>query len=161
VSKDPVWVEILLRSEDARAVSEKLHGLLVRPAAAPKDLRFESDRVNLVSLAPAGDRATGSVAAVVEVRGSNASGLRPGVTGSAEILLAGTIRGTVVPETALVDGAGVPAVYRQVGGESFARHEVRVVAHHGNEVMVEGLQPGERLVVRGASALGRLARSNR
>ena len=61
------------------------------------------------------------------------------------------VSGTAVPETALVDDGGRPVVFVQTGGESFARRPVALGARAGGWVQVlEGIQPGERVVDRGA-----------
>ena len=73
----------------------------------------------------------------------------------AEILLGGERTGIVVPESALVDDGGVMVVYLQIDGESFARAEVEVVSRQSGMALVEGLEPGARLVVRGGNAIRR------
>jgi len=55
-----------------------------------------------------------------------------------------------VPVSALVDDAGRPVVFVQREGESFARRPVSVGARDGEYVAVEGVQAGDRVVVRGA-----------
>jgi RND family efflux transporter MFP subunit len=60
------------------------------------------------------------------------------------------VEAVAVPVTALVDDAGRPVVFVQREGESFARRPVTLGPRDGAYVVVEGLQPGERVVVRGA-----------
>jgi RND family efflux transporter, MFP subunit len=56
-----------------------------------------------------------------------------------------------IPESAIVDDAGRPIVFVQSGGESFERRPVRLGARAGGYVHVlEGIEPGERVVHRGA-----------
>jgi RND family efflux transporter MFP subunit len=57
-----------------------------------------------------------------------------------------------VPRDAIVDDGGQPIVFVQTGGESFERRPVTVGgAREGGFVRIEaGLDPGERVVVRGA-----------
>ena len=56
-----------------------------------------------------------------------------------------------VPESAIVDDAGQPVVYVQVGGESFERRPVRLGNREAGYVQLAGdVAPGERVVVRGA-----------
>jgi membrane fusion protein, heavy metal efflux system len=56
-----------------------------------------------------------------------------------------------VPMNAVVDDGGQPIVFVQTGGESFERRPVRVGGpREGGFVHVEGVQPGERIVTRGA-----------
>ena len=56
-----------------------------------------------------------------------------------------------VPESAIVDDAGQPVVFVQVGGESFERRPVRLGNREAGDVQLAGdVAPGERVVVRGA-----------
>jgi RND family efflux transporter MFP subunit len=56
-----------------------------------------------------------------------------------------------VPESAIVDDGGQLVVFVQTGGESFERRPVRVGNREGGYVhALEGLEPGERVVIRGA-----------
>jgi multidrug efflux pump subunit AcrA (membrane-fusion protein) len=56
-----------------------------------------------------------------------------------------------VPESAIVDDGGRLVVFVQTGGESFERRPVRVGNREGGYVhALEGLEPGERVVIRGA-----------
>ena len=56
-----------------------------------------------------------------------------------------------VPADAVVDDGGQPIVFVQIGGESFERRPVRVGGSlEGGLVQVDGLEPGERIVTRGA-----------
>jgi RND family efflux transporter MFP subunit len=60
--------------------------------------------------------------------------------------------GVSVPASAVVDDAGQPIVFVQAGGESFERRPVRVGGpREGGYVEIgEGLDAGERIVIRGA-----------
>lgn len=56
-----------------------------------------------------------------------------------------------VPESAIVDDAGQPVVFVQVGGESFERRPVRLGHREGGEVQVTGdVAEGDRVVTVGA-----------
>ncbi len=56
-----------------------------------------------------------------------------------------------VPEGAVVDDAGQPVIFVQVGGESFERRPVTLGNREGGAVQVMGdVAPGERIVIRGA-----------
>lgn len=107
-----------------------------------------------MSRAPELDPRTASVNVLLEVDRS-ASELPLGSTVEAELLLAGERRGIVVPLSAVLDDSGTTVAYVQLEGESFARREVRVLARLGNDALVDGLRPGERLVTRGAGAVRR------
>jgi len=56
-----------------------------------------------------------------------------------------------IPLSAVVDDAGTPVVFVQLGGESFERRGVRLGVRDGDRVEVlQGLNAGERIVSRGA-----------
>lgn len=56
-----------------------------------------------------------------------------------------------IPESALVDDAGQPVVFVQVGGETFERRAVRLGNRESGQVQIlEGLAAGDRVVTRGA-----------
>ncbi len=57
----------------------------------------------------------------------------------------------VIPATAIVDDAGRPIVFVQREGETFERRAVTLGSREGDRVQVlEGVEPGERVVSRGA-----------
>ena len=55
------------------------------------------------------------------------------------MLLAGEREASSIPASALVDDGGVPVVYVQLEGESFARQEVQVRSRQGDALLVDGL----------------------
>ena len=62
-----------------------------------------------------------------------------------------TTEAVTVPESAIVDDAGQPVVFVQVGGESFERRPVRLGNREAGRVQIRGdIAPGERVVTRGA-----------
>ena len=57
----------------------------------------------------------------------------------------------VVPAAAIVDDAGRPIVFVQLGGETFERRAVTLGQQSGDLVqVVDGLKPGDRVVTKGA-----------
>jgi membrane fusion protein, heavy metal efflux system len=86
--------------------------------------------------------------------------LRVGLSVRAHILTGETAAGPVVPLSAIVDDNGQEVAYVEAEGESFERRPLRLGVREGDRVEVlEGLQPGERIVTRGAN-LVRLAASS-
>ena len=70
---------------------------------------------------------------------------------SLRIFAAAATDAVTVPESAIVDDAGQPVVFVQVGGESFERRPVRLGNRESGQVQIGGnVAPGERVVVRGA-----------
>ena len=70
---------------------------------------------------------------------------------SLRIFAAAATDAVTVPESAIVDDAGQPVVFVQVGGESFERRPVQLGNREAGYVQVAGdVAAGERIVVRGA-----------
>ena len=92
---------------------------------------------------------------LLEAPGLAGSGFALGSTVAAQVLMAGEESGIVVPASALVDDGGVPVVFLQLSGEDFQRQTVTVLGRQGDEVLVGGLAPGQRLVTRGGDAIRR------
>ena len=69
---------------------------------------------------------------------------------SLRIFTSAATEGVTVPESAIVDDAGQPVVFVQVGGESFERRPVRLGNREGGSVQIRGdIEPGDRVVTRG------------
>ena len=77
--------------------------------------------------------------------------LRIGMAVKAQ-MFAGAVREAVaVPASAVLDENGVSTVFVMTGGESFERRSVRIGVRDGDWLeVVEGLEPGQRVVSRGA-----------
>ncbi|MEM1203578.1 MAG: HlyD family efflux transporter periplasmic adaptor subunit [Acidobacteriota bacterium] len=158
VRTDMAWLEAALSPMDAAqlAPGQPLRGLVLTPRGGREPIELSD--VRLVSVAPEVSARTGKVAAFFEVGTPGAGGsqaLALGVAMDAVILLGEVRLGVVIPSTALVDDGGVTVVYLQLSGESFLRQEVHVVERQGSRVLVDGLEPGQRLVHRGGDAIRR------
>lgn len=150
----PLWILVALRPEAAARVQTAPTGLFLRRPGQSVPLEIAAKGVRLISRSPEVDPRTASVNVILEVDLS-ASELPLGSAVEAELLLSGERRGIVVPVSALLDDSGTTVAYVQLEGESFARREVRVLSRLGNEALVDGLRPGERLVTHGAGAVRR------
>lgn len=150
----PLWIVVALRPEDATRVQASPKGLFLKRPGQQAPLEIAASSVKLVSRSPEVDPRTASVNVILEVDRS-ASELPLGSAVEAEILLPGEKRGIVVPLSAVLDDSGTAVAYVQLDGESFARREVRVLGRLGNQALVDGLRPGERLVTQGAGAVRR------
>ncbi|HUP23248.1 MAG TPA: efflux RND transporter periplasmic adaptor subunit [Thermoanaerobaculia bacterium] len=152
VRTDRVWIETRLPPSAAVELRERgVVGLVVDTAAGPREL--EAAEVWLVTVAPEVDATTGTVSVLLETLA--APFLVLGSTMQVEVLLGGERAGVVVPVSGLVDDGGVDVVYLQLAGETFVREEVNVASRQGDRALVEGLVPGQRLVVRGGDAVRR------
>jgi cobalt-zinc-cadmium efflux system membrane fusion protein len=69
---------------------------------------------------------------------------------SVRLFTSSGVEAVAVPVSALVDDAGRPVVFVQREGESFSRRPVTLGPRDGAYVVVEGVQAGDRVVVRGA-----------
>jgi cobalt-zinc-cadmium efflux system membrane fusion protein len=154
VRERPVWARVALTPGDAGRLSDRVAGLVLDIGASSDSLEVSEDELRLVSVAPEVDPLTGTVEALIEISKS-VDELRPGSVATALILLPDLIGGVVLPDSAVVDDAGEAVVYVQFDGESFLRREVEVRRRQGNELLVEGVLPGERVVTRGGAAIRR------
>jgi multidrug efflux pump subunit AcrA (membrane-fusion protein) len=150
----PLWIVVALRPEEATRVQASPTGLFLKRPGQQASIEIGARGVRLVSRSPEVDPRTASVDVILEVDRS-ASELPLGSAVEAEILLPGEKRGIVVPLSAILDDSGTSVAYVQLEGESFARREVRVLGRLGNDALVDGLRPGERLVTQGAGAVRR------
>lgn len=154
VRPEPVWIEVPLAPAEAMRLHGDLGGLVLTASGLPP-IRVEPREMRLVSRAPEVDPGTGNVLALFEV--TRSLPLPLGTAVEAEVLLADTLAGVVVPSSAVVDDGGVPVVYVQIEGESFAREEVRVERVQGEQTLLGGLPPGARVVTRGGGSIRRAA----
>jgi RND family efflux transporter MFP subunit len=154
VRERPVWARVALTPGDASRVSNRVSGLVLDIGASTDPVIVPEDDLRLVAVAPEVDPMTGTVEALVEISRS-VDELRPGLVATAQILLPDTIQGIVLPDSAVVDDAGESVVYVQLDGESFSRREVVVRHRQGDELLVEGVLPGERVVTLGGAAIRR------
>ena len=150
----PLWFRAALPAGDVAKLSQGVTGLQLDIAASSAPVMIGEADVRLVAIAPEVDAQTGLVEALIEVRRS-VDELKPGTRANGRILLHEFVEGVVVADSAIVDDAGVAVVYVQIDGETFARREVQVTHRQGNQVLVEGVLQGERVVTVGGAAIRR------
>lgn len=147
------WLELALSPRAAGALVPGPIELALRPPGG-EPIVLAPGAARLVSVAPEVASGSGRVLAMVELPRSF-SGLSAGEPVEAELAGGEPLRGVVVPESALVDDAGVPVVYLQSSGEGFVRREVRVRIRRAGRCLLDGVAPGERIVVLGGTAIRR------
>lgn len=154
VRTDVVWIAVALPQQDARRLAEAgLRGVVLDdPESGP--VRID-EGLSLVSVSPELSPRTGTVTVLLEAPGLAGTGFALGSTVAAQVLMAGVDSGIVVPASAVVDDGGVPVVFLQLAGEDFQRQTVTVLGRQGDQVLVDGLAPGQRLVTRGGDAIRR------
>ena len=104
----------------------------------------------LVSVGRVLDAEARTVPIIYELRNPDRR-LAVGQAVSMRIFASAATDAVTVPESAIVDDAGQPVVFVQVGGESFERRGVRLGNREGRFVQIRGeVEPGERVVTRGA-----------
>ncbi|MEN8167542.1 MAG: efflux RND transporter periplasmic adaptor subunit [Pseudomonadota bacterium] len=80
--------------------------------------------------------------------------LRSGMFANARVFTGETRSGLAVPSSAIFDDAGQEVVYVMLDGESFQRRIVRLGIRDTDRIqLLSGVQPGERVVSRGAYLL--------
>ncbi|MBA3885724.1 MAG: efflux RND transporter periplasmic adaptor subunit [Acidobacteria bacterium] len=104
-----------------------------------------------VSVGRVVDRATRAVPIIFEVDSPPPS-LAVGQAVSLRLITRARPDDVSIPQTAVVDDGGQPIVFVQAGGERFERRPVRLGSpREGGHVQIaSGLDPGERIVTRGA-----------
>lgn len=104
----------------------------------------------LVSIGRIVDPASRTLSVITEAANSRRL-LSIGQAVSLRLFVSGQSKGVAVPERAIIDDAGRPVVFVQLGGESFQRRPVRLGSRETGYVEVlEGIRTGERVVTRGA-----------
>jgi RND family efflux transporter MFP subunit len=156
IRERPVWARVALTPGDASRLSDLVRGLVLDIGASVEPVIVPEADLRLVAVAPEVDARTGTVEALIEISRS-VDDLKPGLVATARILLPDLIEGIVLPDSAVVDDAGESVVYIQLDGESFSRREVVVRHRQGNDLLVEGVLPGERVVTLGGAAIRRAA----
>lgn len=154
VRERPVWVRVALTPDDALRVAGGVSGLVLDTGGSAEALELGEAELRLVAVAPEVDPQSGTVEALIEVERS-VDQLKPGLRATAHVLLPGEIEGMLLPDSAVVDDAGVPVVYVQLDGETFARRLIEVGHRQGDLMLVEGVLPGERVVTVGGAAIRR------
>jgi cobalt-zinc-cadmium efflux system membrane fusion protein len=154
IRERPVWIRAALTPQDAARLTGQIAGLVLDIGASVDGIQVSAADLRLVAIAPEVDSRTGTVEALIEIERS-VDELKPGLVASAQILLPGSIEGLVVPDSAVIDDAGVSVVYIQLDGENFSRREVEVRHRQGQLVLVDGVLPGERVVTLGGAAIRR------
>lgn len=113
----------------------------------------------LIAVGGAVDAQTRSVPVILEFTQPD-DRLRLGMAVKAQLFAGAPREAVAVPASAVLDENGINVVFVMTGGESFERRPVRIGARDGDWIEVtEGLEPGQRVVSRGAY-LVKLAAAN-
>lgn len=150
VDRRALWLELRVpESEAARLTSPGGAAFHVEGIEQGFDI-VAGRNGRLVAVGGAVDAATRSVPVVFEFEKPDAR-LRVGMATRAQVFVAGPREALAIPAAAVLDENGIAVVFVMIGGESFARRPVRLGARDGDWVEVlEGVEPGQRVVSRGA-----------
>jgi RND family efflux transporter MFP subunit len=104
----------------------------------------------LVAIGGVVDATTRTVPVIFEFENPGQA-LRLGMTAKVQIFSGQGQESVLIPASAVQDESGTPVVYVQTGGESFVRRLVQTGPRDGNNIAIlAGLEPGERVVSKGA-----------
>ncbi|MGC1952953.1 MAG: efflux RND transporter periplasmic adaptor subunit [Gammaproteobacteria bacterium] len=150
VKTDRLWLEASVAEADLGRIKDPTGAWF---SVEGFDRTFEIDAQSgdqLVAFGNVVDSVRRTVPLVFEF--ANPDGrLRVGMFAQVHIWTGETVEDAAVPVEALTDEAGQPVVYVMRGGESFERRVLRLGIREGGYVQVRsGLEPGERIVTRGA-----------
>lgn len=148
VQTERLWLVAKVSEADSLKLSEPQGAWF---ATGESDAPFVIDRNNgrLIAASRVVDPETHTVDVVFEF--DNPGELQIGMHINARVLTGQTVTAAAVPLRAIVDEQGQSVVYVMSGGESFDRRIIRTGIRDGNWIEIRsGLEPGERIVTRGA-----------
>lgn len=154
VASGPPWIEAWLAPEAVVGLEPGPTRVSLSTGSGAPPAPWSNLPARLVGISPALDATTGRRTLLLELA-SEPPALAIGQSLEVELQAGAPRRGVVVPATAVVDDAGVAVVYVQTEGETMRRREVRLLARAGDQRLVEGIVPGERVVVVGGAAVRR------
>lgn len=156
INLDKVWIEAKVSEYDLARVTTAPAAdftLAAYPGRSFPILGDGNGGGQLVDVGKVVDADSRTVAVRYEIPNPDHQ-LRIGLFADVGIETARTSETLAIPESAFVDEDGRPTVYVQVDGESFQKRDVELGIRDGDFVEVkQGLQEGERVVVKGGYAI--------
>jgi RND family efflux transporter MFP subunit len=150
VDLERLWLEV--------RVPEANIGELLDPGGVWFDVEsfdqiFEASAEQLVAMGGVVERTTRTVPLLFEIENPDGI-LRVGMFARAHVLTEAPRKALALPVQSIISDGGIDTAYVQVGGESFERRIVRLGVRDRHHVEVlSGVEPGERVVTRGAYAV--------
>jgi RND family efflux transporter MFP subunit len=145
---ETVWVEAPIFERDLALV--RANGKANFTTAAYPGQEFQGSLVDLGEVIEEEKRAAHVIFAVP----NQGKALRVGMQANVRLDAGESVKAMMIPREAVLDDEGKKIVYVLLSGEEFQRREVRLGDEHGGRVAVlEGLNPGERVVTQGALQL--------
>ena len=147
-----VWIQAQLFEKDIVNLGQPT-GLFIRLQGSNRLLEFDANQFELLSKGLQIDPDTRTIPVVFKVRNPD-NMLRIGQIVQTEIHTAQQQNMVTVPASAVIDEEIEKVVFVQVSGEAFERRTVQTGPAFGDWLsVVSGLEPGERVVTRGAYAV--------
>ncbi len=154
VRERPIQLELAIPVQQTDVLALPLTGLYLRSFTDREPVYIGPEEMRVLAHTPGVDPETGKITLYLEInRSLKRYPLHAMV--EAELLFEDSIEGIVIPVSALVDDAGSFVIYRQLSGERFIRTPVHIVQRTGDRVMITGVSPDARIVVRGGQAVRR------
>jgi len=148
VDLERLWLEARVTEADSLRIVAP-DGVWFDVAGRPAPVSLHGPGARLVAAGGAVDPVTRTVPVIFEFK--NPGDLKVGMHVAARVRTGARAEGVAVPVSALVDEGGQDVLFVLADGEHFERRIVRLGIREGDMVHVaEGLQVGERVVVRGA-----------
>ncbi|MGH9320191.1 MAG: efflux RND transporter periplasmic adaptor subunit [Vicinamibacteria bacterium] len=145
VALERVWVEAPVFERDLTKIQGDLRVFFTTPA--DPDRRFEG---KLVDVGAVVDETSRAATVLFELENPDRA-LRIGMQANVTIEMGEMLEAYVLPRESVVDVEGRSYVYVLRTGEEFERREVKLAEATGeNAVVLEGIEPNERVVSRGA-----------
>lgn len=145
-----LWLELRVPESDAARLATP-SGAAFRVDGIDQGFEIVAGRNGrLIAVGGAVDAATRTVPVIFEFADPDLR-LRIGMAAKAQVLAGAPREVVAVPASAVLDENGISNVFVMTGGESFERKPVRLGVREGDWIeVVEGLEPGQRVVSRGA-----------
>ncbi|TAK30818.1 MAG: efflux RND transporter periplasmic adaptor subunit [Myxococcaceae bacterium] len=143
-----LWIDLQLSESQAASLGPASTAVIT--SQLDSTLRLDGRRVAVGALV---DEQTRTVQAIFEVDNAGER-LRIGSMVDVAVQGAAAVEVLAVPQAAILEREGVPVVVVKTGPETFAVRGVRVGPRNASMVgVLSGLEPGERVVVEGASSV--------
>ncbi|ABS28273.1 efflux RND transporter periplasmic adaptor subunit [Anaeromyxobacter sp. Fw109-5] len=159
VDLDRLWLEVQIPEADVGRIGKPTGAWFeVEGFAAPFEVAPERGG-RVIGFGGVIDPQTRTAPLVLELPNAGRD-LRVGMFARVHVLTGPPVKAVAVPASAVVDDGSEQVVFVEVSGERFERRPVRLGLRDGERVQVlAGVQPGERVVSRGAYQV-RLAASS-
>ncbi|MBD3892282.1 efflux RND transporter periplasmic adaptor subunit [Hydrogenophaga sp.] len=146
-----LWLELRVAESDLARLGQPV-GASFRVAGASEGIEIvPGQNGRLVAVGGVIDPISRTLPVVFELSGASSSALPIGIAVQAQVFSGQAAPVLAIAADSVIDENGLSVVFVQTGGESFERRTLRLGAREGDWVEVlDGLQPGQRVVSRGA-----------